>query len=118
MSDTFVILDNLVRIHRLCHEIEARLPPPPTDCMSIQEFGRLLVDELSRALSISVARRWAREHLRASRCRHPRKLKSWKRRFEHANPKRSITQDEFAKALADTGIKVVGDDVYCEETEA
>jgi len=118
MSDTFVILDNLMRIRRLCCEIAARLPPPSTECMTIQEFGRLLVDELSRALNISVARRWAREHLRASRGKHRRKLDSWKRQFERANPKRSVTHDEFAKALADAGIKVVGDDVYCEEIRA
>jgi len=118
MSDTIAILDNLMRIRRLCSEIEARLPPPPTDCMTVQEFGRLLVVELSRALSISVARRWAREHLRASRRKHRRKLDSWKRQFERDNPKRSITHNEFARALADAGIKVVGDDMYCKETEA
>jgi hypothetical protein len=103
---------HLMRIDQLCYEIEQRLPPPPHDCMTIQEFGRLLVDELNCALSARVARDWAREHLRAARCKHTRKLDSWKKQFERDHPKRRITQDEFAQVLARLGIKTLGDDVY------
>ena len=105
----------LLRIHRLCYEIEARLPPPPPDCMTVQEFGRLLADELAHALSLRVARHWVREHLRPARCKHPRGLCGWKQRFEHDKPRRCITQDEFAQVLKEAGIPVIGDDVYATE---
>ena len=106
---------HLMRIDQLCYEIKQQLPPAPPDCMTIQEFGRLLVDELNRALSLRVARDWVREHLLAARCKHTRKLDSWKRQFERDHPKRRITQDEFVQVLVAAGIRVVGDDVYATE---
>jgi hypothetical protein len=107
-------IGHLKRIYRLCDEIERRLPPPP-ESMTVEEFLRLLADELARALSLRVARHWVRDHLRLARSRHPRGLSSWKQRFEHDKPRRRITQDDFARVLTEAGIKVVGDDVYCKE---
>ena len=106
---------HLLRIDQLCYEIERRLPPPPTDGMTLAEFGRLLIDELSHALNLRVARDWVQKHLRAARCKHPRKLDSWQRQFERDHPKRRITQDEFVQAHKDAGIPVIGDDLYATE---
>ena len=83
--------------------------------MTLAEFGRLLIDELSHALNLRVARDWVQKRLRAARCKHPRKLDSWQRQFERDHPKRRITQDEFVQALKDAGIPVIGDDVYATE---
>ena len=44
---------HLMRIHQLAYEIEQRLPPPPTDSMTVAEFCHLLAAELAHALSIS-----------------------------------------------------------------
>ena len=108
---------HLLRICQLCYEIEQRLPPPPSDSMSVEEFRRLLADGLAYALSVRVARRWVRERLRPARCKHPRGLCSWKDQFEHDEPRRHIKQEGFAKVLADAGIKVVGDKVYAKEVK-
>jgi hypothetical protein len=105
---------HLMRIRRLCYEIERRLPPP-SDSMTLAEFGRLLVDELAHALSLRVARQWVRDHLRPARSRHPSSLASWQRQFERDHPRRRITQDEFAQVLKQAEIPVIGDDVYATE---
>lgn len=101
----------LMRIIQLSYEAEQRL----NDCMTVDEALQLLADGLAHALSLRVARYWAREHLRPAQCKHPHSLADWKRQFERDHPKRRITQDEFAQTLADAGIKVVGDDVYATE---
>jgi len=111
---TFREIRCLMRIQRLCCEIEQRL----NDCMTVDEARQLLADGLAHAVSLRVARRWAREHLRPAQCKHPRSLACWQERFERDKPKRSITQDEFAQVLTDVGVRVVGDEVYCEEIEA
>lgn len=83
--------------------------------MTVDEARKLLADGLAHALSLRVARRWAREHLLPARRKHPRSLAEWKRHFERDHPKRRITHDEFAQVLADAGVKIVGDDVYATE---
>ena len=103
---------HLMRIHQLAYEIEQRLPPPPTDSMTVAEFCHLLAAELAHALSIRVAGQWVCEHLRPARRKHPLGLAGWKERFEQDKPKRRITQEEFAQVLADAKIKVIGDAVY------
>ena len=112
---TFAEIRCLMRIQQLCYEIEQRLPPPPSDCMTVDEARQLLADGLAHALSLRVARRWVQEHLRPAQCKHPLGLAEWKQQFERNHPKRRITQDEFAQVLADCGIEVVGDDVYVTE---
>jgi len=107
----------LMRIQRLCCEIEQR-QPPPGDCMTVDEARQLLADGLAHAVSVRVARQWVREHLRGARRKHPLGLAAWKERFERENPKRRVTKDEFAQALADTKIKVTDDIVYCQEVTA
>ncbi|HQI29262.1 MAG TPA: hypothetical protein PLT20_14345 [Sedimentisphaerales bacterium] len=111
---TFREIRCLMRIQRLCYEIEQRL----NDCMTVDEARQLLADGLAHALSLRVARHWAREHLRPAECKHPLSLACWQERFERDKPKRSITQDEFVQVLTDVGVRVVGDKVYCEEIEA
>jgi hypothetical protein len=102
----------LMRIQQLCYEIRQRL----SDCMTVDEARQLLADGLAHALSLRVARRWAREHLRPAQCKHPRGLAELKQQFERDHPKRSITPDEFAQSLADAGVKVIGNDVYATES--
>jgi len=109
---------HLMRIQQLIYEIKQRLPPPPTDSMTVAEFCHLLADGLAHAVSIQVAQRWVREHLRGARCKNPIGLAGWKERFERDNPKRRIAQGEFVKAINDAKIKVVGDAVYCREIQA
>jgi hypothetical protein len=99
----------LMRIARLAYEAEQRL----SDCMTVDEARQLLADGLAHALSLRVARQWVRDHLLPAQCKHPCGVSDWKQHFEHENPKRHITQDEFAGVLADAGIKVLGDEVYC-----
>lgn len=101
----------LMRITQLCYEIEQR----PNDCMTVAEARQLLADGLARAVSLRVARRWAREHLLPAQCKHSRGLADWKQQFDRDHPKRRITQDEFAQVLADVGVQVVGDDLYATE---
>jgi len=107
-------IGHLMRIYRLCDEIERRLPAP-ADCTTVREFLRLLADELARALSLRVARHWAEEHLLPARSKHRRNLAGWMQRFERDKPNRRISPDDFAQVLKDAGIKVVGDAVYCKE---
>ncbi len=104
-----------MRIYELCYQIGQRRPLPPSDSMSEAEFWSALADGLAQALSIRVARNWARDHMRPARCKHPSGVCGWKQRFEHDKPRRSITRDEFIQSLKEAGIPVIGDDVYCEE---
>jgi hypothetical protein len=108
---TYREIRSLMRIQQLCYEIEQRL----SGCMTVDEARQLLADGLARAASVRVARQWVRDHLRASRRKSRVGLADWKRRFESDHPKRCITQDEFAQALADAGVQIVGDDVYATE---
>jgi len=104
---------HLMRVYQLCYEIEQRLPPPPSDSMTVAEFYRVFADELAHALSLKVARHWVRERLLSAQCKHSRSLADWKWQFERDHPKRRITQDEFAQVLVDVGVRVVRDEVYC-----
>lgn len=106
---------HLMAIRRFCYEIERRLPPPPAECMTMAEFGRVFADELLYALSLRVAKHWVRDHLRRAERRHERGLSDWKRRYEQDKPKRCITLGDFAQVLKEAQIPVLGDDVYCEE---
>lgn len=99
----------LMRIQQLCYEIKQRL----SDGMSVDEARQLLADGLAHAVSLRVARRWAREHLLPAQYKHPGSLADLKQQFERDHPKRFITQDGFAKTLTDVGVRVVGDEVYC-----
>lgn len=115
---TYDAIRHLMRIYRLCAEIEARLPPPLPDTLTVEEARRLIADGLNHALSLRVARRWANEHLRPARSRHPLGLCGWKERFECDNPKRCLTEEDFAKALKEAGIEVDGNDVYATEIDS
>ena len=106
---------HLMWMYKLAYEIEQRLPPPPADSMTVEEFCHLLVDGLARAVSNKVAQQWVCKHLRPARRKHRLGIAGWKERFEQDNPKRRLTQDEFAKVLADAKIKVVGDAVHAAE---
>ena len=112
---TYAHIARLMRICRLCYEIEQQLPPPPSDSMSEAEFRRALADGLARALSVRVARNWARERLRPAQCKHPLSVCGWKDRFERDNPKRRLTRDDFIQALKEAGVPVIGDDVFATE---
>ncbi len=115
---TYNAIRHLMRIYRLCAEIEARLPPPPPDTITVEEARRLIADGLNHALSLRVARDWAKDHLRPARCKHALGLCQWRQRFERDNPKRSLTEEDFAKALREAGIEVDGNDVYATEIDS
>jgi hypothetical protein len=106
---------HLLRIYRRCCEIEARLPPPRSNSTITEEFARALRDSLCHAVSIRVAQRWVRKHLRPARSKHARGFFSWKQRFEQDEPRRSIAPDDFTQVLKETGISVIGDNVYATE---
>ncbi len=106
---------HVLRTIRLCFEIEARLPPPPPERVTVDEFRRLLLGELAHALTLRLARYWAEKHLLPARSKHRRNLAGWMQRFERDKPNRRISPDDFAQVLKDAGIKVVGDAVYCKE---
>ena len=105
----------LMQIRQLTYEIEQLLAPPPSDPMTAEKFCHMFAVQLAHALSISIARQWVREHLLPARRKHSISLAGWKEQFERDNPKRRLTQDEFAQVLADARIKVVGDVVYAAE---
>ena len=104
-----------MRMHKLAYEIEQRLPPPPKDSMTVEEFGHLLVDSLARAVSNKVAQQWVREHLRPARANIRWALPVGKSDSSGRTRNAGSRKMNFANVLADAKIKVVGDAVHAAE---